>query len=200
MLDSLSPSHLWSTSWSGILHCALHTFLHPVIVFFRNTYTCNCNLFCCSADVISSNDLILVSHLCLLMCHLISSFSLQARSHFHATYYFTHNCCTVSVTLSMIYPYWSAVVPTVWIYSNQFEFCLQSSISISIYTQYVVHVLVKGHKSRVNLMVNPNPCLEQLALNKPLSMTTFSISTLSLCLSTLTTLSTHSSATNIPTP
>ena len=27
---------------------------------------------------------------------------LQARSHFHATYCFTHNCCTISLSLSMI--------------------------------------------------------------------------------------------------
>jgi len=31
---------------------------------------------------------------------------LQARSHFHATYCFAHNCCTISLSLSMIYPYW----------------------------------------------------------------------------------------------
>jgi len=35
------------------------------------------------------------SHLCPLKCHLIFRF-LQARSHFHATYYFAHNCRTVS--------------------------------------------------------------------------------------------------------
>jgi len=32
-LHNLSPSHLWSTSWSGTLHFILHTFLHPIIVF-----------------------------------------------------------------------------------------------------------------------------------------------------------------------
>jgi len=31
---SLSPSFLWSTSWSGTLDFILHTFLHPIIVFF----------------------------------------------------------------------------------------------------------------------------------------------------------------------
>jgi len=30
---NLSPSFLWSTSWPGTL-CILHTFLHPIIVFF----------------------------------------------------------------------------------------------------------------------------------------------------------------------
>ena len=29
-----SPSFLWSTSWPGTLHFILHTFLHPIIVFF----------------------------------------------------------------------------------------------------------------------------------------------------------------------
>jgi len=28
---------------------------------------------------------------------------LRARSHFHAAYYFTHNCCTISLSLSMIH-------------------------------------------------------------------------------------------------
>jgi len=30
---------------------------------------------------------------------------LRARSHFRATHYFAHNCCTISLSLSMIYPY-----------------------------------------------------------------------------------------------
>jgi len=32
--QSLSPSFLWATSWSGTLHFILHTFLHPIVVFF----------------------------------------------------------------------------------------------------------------------------------------------------------------------
>jgi len=31
---NLSPSFLWSTFWPGTLHFILHTFLHPIIVFF----------------------------------------------------------------------------------------------------------------------------------------------------------------------
>jgi len=31
---NLSPSFLWSTSWRGTLHFILHTFLHPIIIFF----------------------------------------------------------------------------------------------------------------------------------------------------------------------
>jgi len=32
--DNLSPSFLWSTSWSRTLHFILHTFLHPITVCF----------------------------------------------------------------------------------------------------------------------------------------------------------------------
>jgi len=31
---NLSPSFLWSTSWPGTLRFILHTFLHPIIVFY----------------------------------------------------------------------------------------------------------------------------------------------------------------------
>ena len=34
LFAQLSPSFLWSTSWSGTLHFILRTFLHPIIVFF----------------------------------------------------------------------------------------------------------------------------------------------------------------------
>jgi len=33
-LHNLSPSFLRSASWPGTLHSTLHTFLHPIIVFF----------------------------------------------------------------------------------------------------------------------------------------------------------------------
>jgi len=33
-LHNLWPNFLWSTSWPGTLHFILHTFLHPIIVFF----------------------------------------------------------------------------------------------------------------------------------------------------------------------
>jgi len=36
---NLSPSFLWSTSWSGTLHFILHTFLHSIIVFFLQRMT-----------------------------------------------------------------------------------------------------------------------------------------------------------------
>jgi len=34
LFHNLSRSLLWSTSWPGTLHFTLHTFLHPIIVFF----------------------------------------------------------------------------------------------------------------------------------------------------------------------
>jgi len=34
IFHNLSPSYLWSTSWPSTLHFILHTFLHPIIVFF----------------------------------------------------------------------------------------------------------------------------------------------------------------------
>jgi len=127
LLHKLSPSSLWSTSWFGTLHFILHTFLHPFIVFLLQHMPIapyQCNLFCCSTKIMSSNPSLsqLItwnsifylnathpsdhpsdhSHLCLLKCHLIL---LQTRSHFHATYYFVHNCHSVSLSSSMTYPY-----------------------------------------------------------------------------------------------
>jgi len=32
------PSFLWPTSWPGTVHFILHTFLHPIIVFFFATH------------------------------------------------------------------------------------------------------------------------------------------------------------------
>jgi len=53
-LHNLSPSPLWSTSWSGIIHLILHTFLHQIIVSFCNTCPHHRNLFCCSTEIMSS--------------------------------------------------------------------------------------------------------------------------------------------------
>jgi len=55
-LHHLSPGPPWSTSWSGTPspHFILHTFLHPIIVFFHNTCPYHCNLFCCTTDIMSS--------------------------------------------------------------------------------------------------------------------------------------------------
>jgi len=46
-LHNLSPSPLWSIHWSGTLQFTLHTFLHPICLYFRN-------LFCCSTKITSS--------------------------------------------------------------------------------------------------------------------------------------------------
>ena len=90
---------------------------------FRNTCPYHRNLFHCSTEIMSSNQsLSLNSLLGILSCsfaphiHLTILISahwsatsfpfLWARSHFHATYYFAHNRCTISLSLSMIYPYW----------------------------------------------------------------------------------------------
>jgi len=90
---------------------------------FRNTCPYHPNLFHCSTEIMSSKpSLPLYSLLGTLSCNftlhihltiLISvrwsatSFTfVRARSHFHATYYFAHNCFTISHSLSMIYPYW----------------------------------------------------------------------------------------------
>jgi len=90
---------------------------------FHSTCPDHHNLFCCSTNIVSSdpslsqpfiwNSILYLnaicpsnhSHLCPLKCQPHFPF-LWARSHFHATYYFAHNCCTISLSLSMIYPYW----------------------------------------------------------------------------------------------
>jgi len=46
-------SFLRSTSWPGTLHFILHTFLHPVIIFFCNTCPYHRNLFHCSSEIMS---------------------------------------------------------------------------------------------------------------------------------------------------
>jgi len=87
---------------------------------FRNTCQYHHNLFCCRTKIMSSNPSLSLNPLLgTLSCHTsISLFLslpaevpphfplLRVMSHFHATYYFAHNCCTISLLLSMIYPYW----------------------------------------------------------------------------------------------
>jgi len=53
-LYNLSPSSLWSTSWSGALHFILHTFLTQSVSSFCNICPYHRNPFCCSAKIISS--------------------------------------------------------------------------------------------------------------------------------------------------
>jgi len=53
ILHNLSPIPLWSISWSWTLHFILHTFLHPIIVFFSQHM--RIVMFCCSTEIMSSN-------------------------------------------------------------------------------------------------------------------------------------------------
>jgi len=120
--DSLFPQSLSNFSWSGTLNFILHTFFNQSLSSFRNICPYHHNLFCCITEIMSSNPSLSLNRLLgTLSCSLISLPAevplqfpfLRARSHFHATYYIAHNC-TISLSLSM--------VPTVWIYSIQFEF------------------------------------------------------------------------------
>jgi len=58
-LHNLSPSLLWSTSWSGALHLILHTFLYPISVFFFATHAHT--IAACFAVVQRSYHLFLIS-------------------------------------------------------------------------------------------------------------------------------------------
>ena len=103
-------------------------FFNQSLPSFHSTCLDHCNLFCCSTKIMSSNPShslhpLLGTQSCSLTLHIhltilisahwsATSFSfltaLQARSHFHATYYFAQNCCrpTIPLSLWMIYPYW----------------------------------------------------------------------------------------------
>jgi len=52
---NLSPSILWSTSWPGTLHFILHTFLHPIVVFFSQHIPIPSQPVCCTTEIMSSN-------------------------------------------------------------------------------------------------------------------------------------------------
>jgi len=61
---NLSPSPLWSTSWSGASTSYSIHFFTQSVSSFRNTCPYQCNLFCCSTKIISpipSNTLLLLS-------------------------------------------------------------------------------------------------------------------------------------------
>jgi len=118
-LHNLCPSLFWSTSCSGTLHFILHTFLlHPVIVFFLQHVDTIATCFAVVPRLLSSNPSLSTHYLGLYLlrsCHTsICPFSsllaevpphflfLQARSHFHATYFFIHDSCTISLSLTML--------------------------------------------------------------------------------------------------
>jgi len=52
MLDSPLWQPLFRSSWSR--YFILHTFLHPVIIFFRSTCPYHRSLFCCNTNAVSS--------------------------------------------------------------------------------------------------------------------------------------------------
>jgi len=121
---------------SSMLHLIFHTFLHSIIIFFHSTYPDHHNFFCCSIGIMWSNASLSLNPLlgalsCSLMSHIpvtilicvcwsVTSFSfLMGQVSLPCNIvYLAHNCCTIS----MIYPYWWAVVPSVWIYFIQFKF------------------------------------------------------------------------------
>jgi len=76
-LHNLCPSPLWSTSWSGTLHFILHTFLHPIILFFHNTCSYQGK---CFAVVPRLCHLILVS-----LSTLLETLSFTLTPHIHLT-------------------------------------------------------------------------------------------------------------------
>jgi len=128
MLYSLSPQSL--SKFSLVYLLAWHPPLHTPYISSSNHYllfaTHAHTITTCFAVVPRLCHLILVSlSILYLEFYLVTShhtsilpFSslpseepphfpfLQARSYFHATYRFAHNCCTISLSLSMIYPYW----------------------------------------------------------------------------------------------
>jgi len=103
-------------------------FFNQSLSSFRNTCPYHHNLICCSTKIMSSDPSLSLNSLpgTLVTSHHTSilPFSslpsevpphfpfVQARSHFHATCCFAHNCCTISLSLSVIYPNWQATIAT----------------------------------------------------------------------------------------
>jgi len=118
----------------------LHTFLHQSMLSFCTTCPYHCNQFCCSTKSILPNpSLSLNSSLGTLSFSLMTHIHLTILlyGHWSATWFSfltgqvslpsmqhttSHTTAVVSLSLSMIYPHWYAIVPTAWIYSVQFEF------------------------------------------------------------------------------
>ena len=120
--------HAWQSFCKSFLvyHLVWNSPLIPIhfftqsLSFFYNTLPHYHNLFCCSTEIMSSNPSLsliallgilsftLISHIRLTIliaaCWSATSFlSLQARFHFHATYYFSHICCSPSYNQWYIY-------------------------------------------------------------------------------------------------
>jgi len=101
-ISKFSLVYFLATSYS------LHFFTQSLSSFCR-TCPYHCNLFCCSTKIMSvlvSLSTLYLELSCTLMPHIHLTILilptevprhfpfLWARSHFYATYYFTHNCCT----------------------------------------------------------------------------------------------------------
>jgi len=111
--DSLFAQSLskFSLVYLLVWHLPLHT------PYISSTY--HCLLFAARAHTIATCCAV-VPRLChLILVYLSQPFTWNyllantthpsahwARSHFHAAYYFAHNCCTISLSLSIIHPYW----------------------------------------------------------------------------------------------
>jgi len=78
LFHNLCLSFLWSTSWPGTLLFILHTFLHPIIVFFLQYIPYHRNLFCCSTEVMSSNPSLSLNPL-------LGTLSCSLTPHIHLT-------------------------------------------------------------------------------------------------------------------
>jgi len=121
MPRSLFPQSL--SKFSLVYLLAWHPQLHTPIHFFTQSLSSFCstrlyhrNLFCCSTKIMSCNSSLslnpllgtlsssLTPHIHLISdCWSATSFSfLTGQVSLHATYYFAHNCCTLSLTINDI--------------------------------------------------------------------------------------------------
>jgi len=122
VFDSLFAQPLSKSSLVYLLVCyspptsySIHFFTQS-LTSFHNTCLYHCNLLCCTTEIMSTNPSSLttlymklyfffnITRLGILISARWSatSFSFltgRPRSHFHATYYFAHNCCTISLSL-----------------------------------------------------------------------------------------------------
>ena len=78
LLYNLFPGPLWSSSWSWTLNFILHTFLHPIIIFFCSTCPYQCSLFCCNTNAVSSIPSLSLNSL-------LGSLSFSLTPHIHLT-------------------------------------------------------------------------------------------------------------------
>ena len=112
-LHYLSPSPHRSASWSATCYFILHTFLHPIIVFFLQHMPIPrlCHLILVSLSTLYLGLYIThpsdYSRFCLLKCHLILFFyRLGLTSMQHTTLHTTVVQSPSRFSLSMIYLYW----------------------------------------------------------------------------------------------